>query len=195
MHEISRFGDKFEYQTCRCYNRVALDYRCVALQQEVLAMSQMDRRDFAMLLLGGFALPTLLASTISRDAGELLAPRDTDKLVVPPKVFTYSSEITHNDIHELEFASQQVFDRVRTYHSGERLVLANFKAAYEASYDFHSHMHSPWESDHARTREAFDLLVPVFERLDDSTRKSETRHYFDQLHDWLMNLRADIVPA
>jgi hypothetical protein len=156
-----------------------------------LAMDQMDRRDFAKFVIGTLSLPCLFTSELSRSE----APNEAsvDKLVIPARKLVYSSEITHNDIHELEFASERVFDRVKTYHSNERLVVVNFKAAYQASYDFHSHMHSEFEDDHARTREAFDRLIPVFERLDDSTRKSETRHYFDELHEWFLALRAGIV--
>lgn len=158
-------------------------------------MQQIDRREFTGIILSSIILPGIVASPVGDSS---LKPDQFNEPLLeearmPAIDFKYSSEITHHDIHELEYASEQVYRRIKTYHSDDRLVASTFKEAFQASYDFHSHMHSEFEEDHARTREAFDLLVPVFERLDDSTRKKDVRHYFEELKGWYENLKIGIV--
>lgn len=160
-------------------------------------MTDIDRRQFTLYTLGALVLPSVTGCGLSehRNAGEspesIENPLSEAKLITKP--FEYSAEVTHNDIHDLEWESEKTFKHVKA-HFDDKGLIGCFQDAYQASYDFHTHMHSPFEEDWARTREALDILAPSYERLYEASRETELASYADEVDSWYQSLRYGIVP-
>lgn len=164
---------------------------------------ELNRRQFSAYALASLVLPAVTGcgtkdekpGSMSVSGSEpMMSSDELQTLKTPEREFIYDVEITHNDIHDLEFSAEDIYKRVKWHHSEHGVIVACFKDAYQAAYDFHSHMHSPFEEDWARTREALDVLSPAYVRLDEATRDTELRDYYKTLDDWYHNLRLGVDP-
>lgn len=153
-------------------------------------MEKFSRREFSAIALGSLAAQLLFPERLSSD-------RDAQEsaIALPPRDFVYSSEITHNDSHDLLFGAEEVRDRIKWYHKSEPQLLPAFERICDAADRFHDHMHTDYDDDHYRTIQAFRRVVPAIEGLEVATRGSEARHYFDRLHGFYESLRTGVVPG